>query len=398
MPRESTKNKDYGVPLRERRRKYGDPKQEVFALLLGVPRGTYSLIETGKRRPNDKLLDGLIRLFPDEAQQILDEARPYRASSKQPRLPTRYADIEKLAREGELDKAWQELDRSGFALDHLGRAELCLNLNDICRECHFPRISKLSRIPGWTLLDLAHGYLINAYALQAAARSDKRLLALWERLVDAHLQEDCYESAYDLLEDALDRYHTAGKLWYTRALLLLGVGQFSDAEASLTMATAHNASKLDVVFARGLLFTAWEKPTEAIVDLSRALEDPKLASAHAARARSARAFALLTNKQITEALDEFAAIEQDTPDNAWRHYYWGLQYEPTYDCGRAINKDKQAEYAQQALQCFGQALACAEYPLTSITRKWVERRLAGEIRPDEIVDEQEAVQIVNSMR
>lgn len=389
-PRNSSRRRGFGIALGALRDRYG-MKQEVFAKWIGISRPLLASLETGNRPPSDKVMAALATTLPDEDLAAIEAAaKPYRTSHKPKPLDSSISQrMEELARRGELDDMWSTLMAEyAIGIDYFDNdlfelANLCMNLNDICQQLNMPSSSKLSRRPDWTLLDWAWQHLVNAYAIDLGTPSDKKPVGLWERLFHSYSQHGDLASSDQALEAALERYSNAGNLWYLLGMSQLEMDRFRDSYASLTMAATNKASRLDVIYARGLLLTYWEKWTEAIFELNQAIKDPQLDPQRSARARSARAYARhCAGSRLPE--DDFPAIEQDLPDNAWLYYYWGLREQPLYMTPYRPHESTERE--KKELARFARALTCKAYPLTNAKVAWVKRRLAGDIQRPMITD------------
>ncbi len=391
-PRGSTRPRKYGVFLKPLRKRQGDLKQEAFAHFVGISPSLLRAIESGNRNPTWRVVDLLVQVFPDEKDDIVRAAIPFMTLPKQKPsvLPSTFRSVEDLARNGGLDEAWKVLMaefRQGS--DCLQLAKLFLSVDETCRQLNLPRNSELSLLGGWDLLAWA------GLCLRRAPTPEEQAAALWERIILANLQDYDPQYVYLMLTEALTEHFTAGNLWCLRGMLELEQRDFTSALASLQMAATHKASKLDVTYARGLLFTVWRRPVEAIAELTSAIENPQLDSASIARARSARAFARFANAQPPKALAEFAEVEQDISGNAWVHYYHGHCYEWRYN-GRTAIAESEAE--RQLSIHFGRALECEEYPLTRIKREQVQHALEGYPDRGPVIDMPKTLQKLQKMR
>jgi DNA-binding XRE family transcriptional regulator len=391
-PRGSTRPRKYGVFLKPLRKREGDLKQEAFAHFVGISPSLLRAIESGNRNPTWRVVDLLVQAFPDEKDDIVKAAIPFMTLPKQKPsvLPSTFRSVEDLARNGELDEAWKVL-MAEFRRDSdcLQLAKLFLSVDEICRQLNLPRDSELSLLGGWDLLAWA------GLCLRRERAPEDQAAALWERIILANLQDYEPQYVYLMLTEALTEHFTAGNLWCLRGMLELEQRDFTSALASLQMAATHKASKLDVTYARGLLFTVWRRPVEAIAELTSAIENPQLDPAHVARAWSARAFARFADAQTSKALAELAEVELDIPDNAWVHYYRGHRYEWRYN-GHMEISDSEAE--GQASVHFKRALGCKKYPLTRIKREQVQHALEGYPDRKPIIDMPKTLQKLEKMR
>jgi tetratricopeptide (TPR) repeat protein len=312
----SNKRKGFGIFVGSLRDDCGDG-QMTFAVRLNMSRTTIGMIETGKRRPTKTFLGRLERAFPERKQEIKDAAKRYRQSTLSTTNGPTQKNAERLIAARELQEVKTAL---GDALD-------AMPIGD--RDRPVWMLACLGRV------DILLGNLMSGGGLLYAAIETgesqgapaNEMIPLFDELADCRAQEGFQTIAQEVVDDGLERYPTAAALWYRKGMLCWYEHAFSNGHAALSMALRHQATRLQVLSARGQLLAEWGDYEAALVDLNKVIYDAKANPAQKADALAARSYALHMIGGVTNTLDsswDFRQSEAIMPDSAWLHYLRGL--------------------------------------------------------------------------
>jgi superkiller protein 3 len=156
--------------------------------------------------------------------------------------------------------------------------------------------------------------------------------------------EEQYERALALVDQALVKFIRGRWLWRRRGCVNWYAGDLLDAYASLTYALNLGYPASRVFHARGQVLAEMGRYRQAIDELEEALKVPR-SELSVAQARSARAFAIGMNGDLTTALAAFRRAEQVTPDSGWLHYWRALCLIEHGQIDEAVTSVERAERA-----------------------------------------------------
>lgn len=390
--RKSSRQRGFGIFLVSLRQSTGH-SQKTLAKKLPVSRSLVAAIETGRLPPTSDFVADLIKTFPEQKTAINEAAKPY-VTFTNPKVAVRRSRhlVWEQISDLHASKNWPEtkiaIQREWELLsDNIDKPSLavafCVFLNDLY-------LRRETMLTGPMSSDTTP---IGAARLIASNPStpEHERAASWKMIVDAYERHDS-QHTLTALNDVLQRLPTAGELWRLKAMVCLERKSISDANAALVMAQLYGASPCNIRYVRGLILTEWHKYAEAIAELSEALTVSRLTDADIARARATRAFAFFKNSQTSDSIEEFVAMEESMPDNAWAHYFHGQCYaqsdtwQPATrdDAGRLVYPSEQLERDETVLSHFESALQCQEPPLsigkweeTEESASWLQSKVKG---------------------
>lgn len=322
-----SKRVGFGVFLGGIMDELGD-NQERFAKRLGYSRPLIGHLIKGVKPPSKPLIDLLMELFPDLADEIESAAKPYRTPER-PRhrrmLDSFFHDVEELIAKDRHDDAGRLLSqRARTSTDRYQLAWICIYLSRLPARSYDDGIFRFRSPTDVALLLILELSVLNF---------DAKIVDLWDELVETRLLDGEPRVALLHLDAALSNYSSANKLWYRRALIYFDEDNFSAAYAALTTASHHKLRRDYMLYLRGQIFAEWGDPRAAIRDFDDLLEaDPNKAAV--GRIRCARGYALFRARHTRDAITELFAAETLSPRSPWPQYFLG---ECLYRLAQAMN-------------------------------------------------------------
>lgn len=293
-----------------------------FAKRLGVGEGTIANVESGHRSQSKKLLDALVRVFPEDEVRLRAD---YLRSKDAPSLKTDRSADESTHRSPTIA---HDIDLGRFAA---ARDSISLQLEE--------SLSPESRFS--LLVDLAMAHLgdpksDNALAVQALedalnceggnASADE--VAEIRNYFASHLaQRDEFLAAHKIIEMGLVNDATNGHLWLRKGLVHWDQHEFSSAYAALTIAltTKHEGDRS--LYFRGGVLADWGLYDLALGDLTFVIDNQtrhNFTAMTTVQARSWRAYVLAKQGDWGSAISEFEAIALRLEKDSLHHYLRGL--------------------------------------------------------------------------
>lgn len=322
--------------------------QEVFAERLCVSRSLIAAVEGGHKPPSKIYLEALTREFPERKSAIEAAARLHRPRGR-PKyrrdLDSFFRDADALIVSSKDQEAWDLLmDRAKGLSDLYQMAWLLVYLGQLSYTSFAISASPKSLPVG--LLDWA-----SACARQlTTAAPDKKIIELWDEIINSYTLVEHPEIAYGRLTEALRRCPKAGKLWHRMASMCFEQGRFALAYAASNTALRHHAKRIDVLMLRGEILAEWGEPSEAVLDLHEVLKG-KLSPMRRASARCAKGLALFREGKISEAITELLEVEGSAPDDPRPQYFLGKCFEVLAsqtriegEDAKSVDLEREAEY------------------------------------------------------
>jgi len=298
----------------------GETTDVEFAVQIGVPRSTYTMVKLGRRYANEKLVAGLLRNFADHSEEIVaafGQLPPFseRPSGRRGRAaPSSESEFQQslieMIRTGRGPEARAGINRAlGTSADAPHKLWLLDHLADL--EFGSGRFDE--GIDAWE----------SALAVAVAADLYEDEIELRSRIASRLTNGGFPDQALHVIDDGLVRDPEAGRLWRRKGIIQWHQHDYSNAYASLVSAASNGVSTELVLYARGQVLAEWGAHASAVAELSKALRQ-KLPAERAAYVRVTRAHAYAQLGKTKLALREFATAERVTPENGWLHYFRAL--------------------------------------------------------------------------
>ncbi len=298
----------------------GDETDVEFAVSIGVPRSTYTMVRLGHRYPNERLVNGLLARFQDHSEEIVaeygrippveDRRQRKRRTAVSPRRSGFQQSLLEMIKAGRGPEARAGIHR---ALRSSETPENRLWLLDQLADLEFASGNFEAGIAAWEQA--------LTVAIETEFSADEIELRL--RLASRLMNRELYSRARSVLDEGLMRVPSAGRLWRRKGIVHWHEHDYSNAYSSLIAARANGVSADSVLYARGQVLAEWGSFDAAVRDLTQALRQG-LTPERAAYVRTTRAYAYANLGKTKLALREFAVAERVTPDNAWLHYFRAL--------------------------------------------------------------------------
>lgn len=209
---------------------------------------------------------------------------------------------------------WQELRTTGRASVKVRKAieELAKRIRDLLQEARLPEQSSLPVVPSETSSE---------YRAQVTGTEAEGIDWVDDYVFNAEAarDEEEYALARALILDALDRFPNDPELKHELAIIDWYDGALDAAVAEFEEALAAGIDRITVLQVLGQARVESGDFERGIEELTAVIEHcPDLISR--AYARSTRALGFGGVGRFKEALEELAAAERVTPDNAWLHF------------------------------------------------------------------------------
>jgi tetratricopeptide (TPR) repeat protein len=352
-----TDPRGFGTYLRDLRKGHGLKTQGALAAATDIGRTTIANVESGRRQPSDPFLKALEKRFPDQKEVIQAEAKRHGPSSLAPEdtaWRTTQGAITACIASGELDTALQFIDES--IAQSLGTNQHLSARQYFWFYLHQAKIARLKPDP---YLNTSAMHYVFAQAFEGPPDNGLQLtpaeyVQIYDDLICALLWSDGEGTANREIGRALTAFPQSAVLWYRKAALEWGQGNFAGSYAALTSALKtkpRGAVRVDIQCLHGLVQTELRQYSEALASLDEALASPRKLPGEHLCAESARLYAAFALGAIPQdrVFTEFARLEQLTPGNAWVYFYRcfcrlkiGDYEEAALDTPRAFSCDEPA--------------------------------------------------------
>ena len=198
-----------------------------------------------------------------------------------------------------------------------------------------PGNAKSVRLVAWGQLATIAAQRVDAAGVLVAAEEAMELLPQVDErkaffaaidgvaLVLTHQEQ--YDVAVDVLKRFLNIAFDSARLWRRYGCVRWYEGLSVEAYAALSRALDLGAPRQRIVHARGQVLAELGQWSEAIQELTEAIDSPR-SSMSIAYAQGARAFAIGMQGDLERATAEFALAESVVPSNAWLRYFRAICY------------------------------------------------------------------------
>lgn len=313
-----SKRRGFGIYLGHLRDINGEIQGELAAK-LDCSTALVGSFENGTRLPTEPTLARLVKVFPDQEQEIRDEVKRWRRNSLSPEELTWASAQQNILVSLEAD------DEQGLrvAIDNALRDP---HVRDSHRELWVhERWCEYCRTTG-NLSELFVALEKAEFVASGLGVSEPSLSLLRDQLICKLIETCRTDEAQKLLDDYLSHAPNAPLLWYRKGAVEWAQGNLAGALSALNGALkSKSVLSKDIRCLRGIVHTEMEQYADALKDLDPVLENPAKLPTEYACACGARLWVTyrLGISSYENTIIAITQLEQTMPENAWLYYYRG---------------------------------------------------------------------------